>query len=716
MGRIAMALPVLLVAGPLGACGGSNGDPCRGVSCSSRGVCVADQGAAWCACIPGFHPVEQECVENDAGNPCLGIDCGGHGTCRADGTDVTCECVAGFRHLEESEEVCATMECDLLCVPVGVPDGGGDAPDSDGACAPPRMACLGVCVDPQTDEANCGECGILCDPFHAAGTCTDGLCLLACESGWVDANGVSYDGCEYECTRSAAMEERGGPSCEDGADNDCDGRTDAADPDCADCVPEFCDGDDDDCDGLTDETFDFDFDPFNCGACGNACPARPHAAPACVLDECALACAPGWSDDDGLLDNGCEASCSSGDMAESICNGEDDDCDGRTDEDFVPASTCGSGLCVRDEVCARGVVTCRPRTPPAATDTTCDGLDDDCDGSIDEEADCTCTTAADCDDGNSCTTDECGPDSLCRITASADGTPCPGGSCCAGVCAGSGAEICNGVDDDCDTACDESFGCCRGAVESCTGGGGPGVTTCGSDCTRGPCVPTGDPCNGADDDGDTTCDTGFACCLGASESSGCPCGGSQSRTCGAGCVWSGWSGCSAGTCVPSTVEGCMTGCGLGGTRTCTGSCTWGGCDPPSTAYRCPSGGAVYGDRGSCDASCSETADCSCSTTSEYFRVAGGTEYGCECAPGDPPDCECMSFCWSGSCPCGAATPVGSPPSGSSEIGYGCDSYWTGATFYRRDTTTCSCPLGSASCDGSPSRCTVSRACDTIAGC
>jgi hypothetical protein len=76
----------------------------------------------------------------------------------------------------------------------------------------------------------------------------------------------------------------------------------------------------------------------------------------------------------------------------------------------------------------------------------------------------------------------------------------------------------------------------------------------------------------------------------------------------------------------------------------------------------------------------------------------------------------MSFCWSGSCPCGAATPVGSPPPGSSEIGYGCDSYWTGATFYRRDTTTCSCPLGSASCDGGPPRCTVSRSCNTIAGC
>jgi len=653
----------------------------------------------------------------------------------------------------------------------GSPEDGDVPPDS--ACPPPNVVCFGRCVDPLTDNENCGDCGIPCAPPYGTGTCTGGRCLLVCDAGWVDVNGLAWDGCEYECTISAPSEERGGPSCANGLDDDCDGRTDLADPDCADCVPEFCDGDDDDCDGLTDEDYDLDFDALHCGACGHGCPARPHAAPACALGACDLACAPGWRDEDGVAANGCEAACAAGEADETACDGVDDDCDGTTDEQFAPAESCGAGLCVRPEVCVRGVVSCRPRTPPSPSDTTCDGLDDDCDGSVDDEADCSCATPADCDDANPCTTDECGTDLRCRIAALADGAACPGGTCCARACVGTDAEVCNGrdddcdgtvdegfacpagepvacttscgsagigmcsaaclppagalcpapaeacngADDDCDGACDDGFDCCAGAAEACTTGtGAAGVRNCGGDCSLGPCLASSDPCNGADDNGDTACDEGFACCAGASESRACTCGGSESRSCDGACNWGGWSGCPGGDCSPGSSEDCTTGCGLTGSRTCRSDCSWGRCDPPATAYRCPTSGAVYADAGSCGARCTETASCDCSTSSEYFRVPSGYNGSCECAPGDPADCECMSLCFSGSCPCASSTSVASPPSGSYWIGDGCESYTEGATYYQRDTESCSCPLGGFGCSGSPSTCTAGRSCDAIAGC
>jgi hypothetical protein len=70
------------------------------------------------------------------------------------------------------------------------------------------------------------------------------------------------------------------------------------------------------------------------------------------------------------------------------CDGEDDDDDGRVDEAFVgqPAS-CGVGACVRtgQVVCVNGDEqdSCTPGTP-AASDAICNGIDDDCDGEVDE--------------------------------------------------------------------------------------------------------------------------------------------------------------------------------------------------------------------------------------------------------------------------------------------------------------------------------------------
>jgi hypothetical protein len=194
-------------------------------------------------------------------------------------------------------------------------------------------------------------------------------------------------------------------------------------------------------------------DLLNCGACGNACTAGVHATALCESGVCAVLCDPGWEDGDG--DGSCESGCTPTSTSE-LCNGVDDNCDGRTDEGFdcrmgevtgctTVCGTAGSGLCSID---------CEPPAssscnPPAED---CNGQDDNCNGSCDESFDCcrgesgTCTTS-------------CGSAGTYTCTSS-----CTGGEC------EPPDETCNGTDDNCDTIPDNTVGC-RVAVYRFSGPG-----------------------------------------------------------------------------------------------------------------------------------------------------------------------------------------------------------------------------------------------------
>jgi len=117
----------------------------------------------------------------------------------------------------------------------------------------------------------------------------------------------------------------------------------------------------------------------------------------------------------------------------------------------------------------------------------CDGLDNDCDGSIDEGGVCI-LTETNCSDGIDNDSDggtDCA-DSDCDAMSCDDGLFCTGtDSCQGGVCVSTG-DPCDGVDgdSDCSETCDEGASACTGNDPQdsvCDGGTCDGVGTCVTD-------------------------------------------------------------------------------------------------------------------------------------------------------------------------------------------------------------------------------------------
>ncbi len=188
----------------------------------------------------------------------------------------------------------------------------------------------------------------------------------------------------------------------------------------------LCDGQDGDCDGSTDEGYVSSASECGQGVC------RAFGELTCV---------------NGVVNDSCVQG-SPTRQTDETCNGLDENCNGDVDEDFTPyaSPTCGNGLCQQPGqfICQDGnlVDTCTPLEAQTTQDASCDNTDQDCDGNIDEDY---ATTASSCGIGECTSTGE---------------LRCTNGQVidtCQPISIVGAPDVCDGLDNDCDTRIDEDF-------------------------------------------------------------------------------------------------------------------------------------------------------------------------------------------------------------------------------------------------------------------
>ena len=464
-------------------CDGDDEDTCEDgkLVCGPDGtalVCDDELGTSADVC----NGVDDDCDgETDEDYPTLGDAC--------DGDDVDL-CADGFIVCDEDGgAVCGDDAVSVADVCNGVDD------DCDGFTDEDHPLKGTPCDGPDADQ--CPDGTWHCDEQGGL-TCDDD------ETSHEDICNDLDDDCDGGTDEDYGLK---GASC-DGADDDicedgewvCDGTGLTCDDDPTPAVEE-CNDLDDDCDGQTDEDF----------------PDKGQACDGEDADECltgtwgcngvALVC-----DDDGA-------------STDELCNDLDDDCDGETDEPFPDKGQACDGT--DDDKCADGVWSC-DGTALFCTDDgvskveTCNDLDDDCDGDVDEGIalkgqPCDGDDDDDCSDG----VYVCGGDGgvICNDDPSTS------------------AEVCNDIDDDCDGTVDEGFPTkgtecdgtdsdqcaegtwiCNGTALVCSDDTGPNAELCNDlddDCdgqTDEPFTDKGTSCDGADGD---SCEEGLWQCNGS---------------------------------------------------------------------------------------------------------------------------------------------------------------------------------------------------------
>jgi hypothetical protein len=338
-----------------------------------------------------------------------------------------------------------------------------------------------------TRGATCGTCSNDCSkicqvtPVEACGIqilgctapatvdgTTPGTCRWECQQDFYDLNNDVKDGCEYHCVwnpdRTITVD-TGGP-------NGCNR--------------------DDDCDGKIDEDLNTCNDVNNCGECSKRC-VFANGTGKCTTtaqtgEQCTPAntkceidmCDPGFYDADKSPDNGCEYKCTPTNPPTEACDGLDNDCDARIDNldpDLEmhpdigkqcfggPNGECAAAAHAGKQKCVDGQIQCcdvgsdnvngpgSPQTGPRnnvcratsgpkviapnEVNEVCNNLDDDCDGTRDDN-----------------------PTDAGGVCGSSVGN-CNSGTrqCITGVlqCVGATGpltETCNGQDDNCDGVID----------------------------------------------------------------------------------------------------------------------------------------------------------------------------------------------------------------------------------------------------------------------
>jgi hypothetical protein len=275
----------------------------------------------------------------------------------------------------------------------------------NGSCCMPD--CTGKTCGDDGCGGTCGSCdiGYYCDNNH---TCQEG-CIDICTptdfnkcssvGEWTQqCSNCDIDSCNEWCDDTNCALNTSTPYCNfdgtaDAICGECDnGDIEECGSNAGDCIagtrtcnlgvwgvcsatgglPEICNGLDDDCDGIIDNIppASLPVDPENDGVCNG------------YFQDCV-----------GGVSSFDSTSIPNYETMETLCDYLDNDCDGSTDENQPNlGNTCGAGI---GECAVTGIYVCNPADPsgPAICTVTtpntsqpeiCDGLDNDCNGTIDD--------------------------------------------------------------------------------------------------------------------------------------------------------------------------------------------------------------------------------------------------------------------------------------------------------------------------------------------
>ncbi len=362
-----------------------------------------------------------------------------------------------------------------------------------------------------------------------------------------------------------------------GADDNCDGNVDEGNVCGVNCVPspEVCDGCDNDCNGIADDGVAAvpcgQPSPANCAGTLTCKAAQAVALPggcalgggfnACSNSPAAETCDGVDNDCNGIVDDGVQAvacvpaaapanlvyggtsQCQKGSLAcggsclgfvgpsPEVCDGVDNDCNGIVDDGALGVGQgCGTNQppCSPGTVaCVNGALTCQGGLQPQPE--LCDGIDNNCDGKVDNAplSDGPLPGQNGCwsDPGNCCgfplvnpTIHWCPPVGATCNDNGVLAPPCNKGvlTCAAGawMCQAPkdpASETCDGLDNDCNGSVDDGLlpgvgAACGILLGACT----PGVTSCSAgvlSCTG--TGPVAEICDGIDNDCDGVIDNGI---------------------------------------------------------------------------------------------------------------------------------------------------------------------------------------------------------------